>query len=779
MLPRRHRTVLIASAATAAVVGAGVLATISAYAATGCRVDYAITNQWQGGFGANVTITNLGDPINGWSLTWTYTAGQTVTQVWNATVTQSGGQVTATNVDYNADARHQRQHRVRLQRLVDLAATRSRPSFALNGTTCTGGVAPDDGDHRHHAPPTTPPVTTPPVTTTTTTSQPPNPAALPPTPPASNAKWMERLNRGLISVRSGIGQPGLLAAARHRPGQRRLQRLPRLDEGERDTDHRLDQLPRRRRGRRRRRTRCVPVVDGTEQRRVRAARCSSPTATSTCRSRCRRAAPRRAARRTRTRPTTPASATSTATASYEIVLKWDPSNAKDNSQSGYTGNVYRRRVPAQRHPAVAHRPGPQHPGRRALHPVPGVRLRRRRPGRGRHEDRRRHPLRHRAGHRQRRPPTTATRSGYILTGPEFLTMFNGLTGAVAVHRELRARRAAPSRPGATATATGSTGSSPAPPTSTAAGPSLIMARGYYTRAVIAAWDFRNGALTRRWTFDSGNSGGSRTRPGQPPAVRRPTSTPTAATRSSTARRRSTTTARALWNTGLGHGDALHVGDLDPEPRRPGGVQGPRVDAASPAPDSPTRAPARSSGPAPPTAAATTAAASPRDIYAGSAGRRVLVVRPEHDQPAQRHRRLASGRNPSLGQLPGLVGRRPGARAARPDPHRQVRHRRRHPAADRSRRARPTTAPRPPRRCPATSSATGARRSSGAPATARALRIYTTPNHDRPRGSSPCCTTRSTGWRIAWQNTAYNQPPHPSFFIGNGMATPPAPNVRTP
>ena len=25
---------------------------------------------------------------------------------------------------------------------------------------------------------------------------------------------------------------------------------------------------------------------------------------------------------------------------YEIVLKWDPSNSKDNSQTGYTGNVY-------------------------------------------------------------------------------------------------------------------------------------------------------------------------------------------------------------------------------------------------------------------------------------------------------------------------------------------------------------------------------------------------------------------------------------------------------
>jgi hypothetical protein len=30
--------------------------------------------------------------------------------------------------------------------------------------------------------------------------------------------------------------------------------------------------------------------------------------------------------------------------------------------------------------------------------------------------------------------------------------------------------------------------------------------------------------------------------------------------------------------------------------------------------------------------------------------------------------------------------------------------------------------------------------------------------------------------IAWQNVGYNQPPHPSFFIGDGMAEPPAPNV---
>jgi rhamnogalacturonan endolyase len=32
--------------------------------------------------------------------------------------------------------------------------------------------------------------------------------------------------------------------------------------------------------------------------------------------------------------------------------------------------------------------------------------------------------------------------------------------------------------------------------------------------------------------------------------------------------------------------------------------------------------------------------------------------------------------------------------------------------------------------------------------------------------------------IAWQNVAYNQPPHPSFFLGAGMNPPPAPEIQT-
>lgn len=30
--------------------------------------------------------------------------------------------------------------------------------------------------------------------------------------------------------------------------------------------------------------------------------------------------------------------------------------------------------------------------------------------------------------------------------------------------------------------------------------------------------------------------------------------------------------------------------------------------------------------------------------------------------------------------------------------------------------------------------------------------------------------------IAWQNVAYNQPPHPSFYVGDDMQTPPRPRI---
>ena len=79
-----RRTIPWLLAATMAT-GVGIAVAQPATAAAGCRVDYTVTNQWGAGFGADVKITNLGDAVSGWTLTWSFGAGQTVTQAWNAT----------------------------------------------------------------------------------------------------------------------------------------------------------------------------------------------------------------------------------------------------------------------------------------------------------------------------------------------------------------------------------------------------------------------------------------------------------------------------------------------------------------------------------------------------------------------------------------------------------------------------------------------------------------------------------------------------------------------
>lgn len=67
-----------------------------------CSVHYAITNQWNTGFSASISITNTGSTaITGWNLTFNFPNGQTITQLWNGTFTQSGSSVTITNVSYN------------------------------------------------------------------------------------------------------------------------------------------------------------------------------------------------------------------------------------------------------------------------------------------------------------------------------------------------------------------------------------------------------------------------------------------------------------------------------------------------------------------------------------------------------------------------------------------------------------------------------------------------------------------------------------------------------
>lgn len=67
-----------------------------------CAVTYKITNQWPGGFQADVQLTNTGPSAwSGWSLNWAFPNGQTVAQMWNAEHTRDGSSVTAKNVAWN------------------------------------------------------------------------------------------------------------------------------------------------------------------------------------------------------------------------------------------------------------------------------------------------------------------------------------------------------------------------------------------------------------------------------------------------------------------------------------------------------------------------------------------------------------------------------------------------------------------------------------------------------------------------------------------------------
>jgi mannan endo-1,4-beta-mannosidase len=68
-----------------------------------CQVTYVVTSQWNNGFTADVTIRNTGSAtINGWNLTWSFANGQTITNAWNTTATQSGANVSAKNAAHNS-----------------------------------------------------------------------------------------------------------------------------------------------------------------------------------------------------------------------------------------------------------------------------------------------------------------------------------------------------------------------------------------------------------------------------------------------------------------------------------------------------------------------------------------------------------------------------------------------------------------------------------------------------------------------------------------------------
>ena len=143
LTPSRTRFLIAtAAAALVSVATATAVANTSYAAAAGCQVTYTLGSQWAGGFGANVTVVNLGDPLSGWTLRWSFTAGQTVTQAWNATVTQSGSAVTAVNAGWNGGLATNGSTSFGFNGGWNNTSNPAPASFTLNGVACTGSVSP-------------------------------------------------------------------------------------------------------------------------------------------------------------------------------------------------------------------------------------------------------------------------------------------------------------------------------------------------------------------------------------------------------------------------------------------------------------------------------------------------------------------------------------------------------------------------------------------------------------------------------------------------------------
>ena len=168
-------------------------------------------------------------------------------------------------------------------------------------------------------------------------------------------------------------------------------------------------------------------------------------------------------------------------------------------------------------------------------------------------------------------------TGYVLRGPEFLTVFDGLTGGeLATTNYIPARHPTKLNPTSRdlydiwGDGYGNRVDRFLAGVAYLDGvhPSLIMSRGYYTRTVVAAWDWRDKKLTSRWVFDSDSSEANRKFRGQG------NHNLSVGDIDNDGKDEIIFGAMALdddgkglYSTGFGHGDALHLSDLDPD--RPG------------------------------------------------------------------------------------------------------------------------------------------------------------------------------------------------------------------
>ena len=200
---------------------------------------------------------------------------------------------------------------------------------------------------------------------------------------------------------------------------------------------------------------------------------------------------------------------------YELIVKWDPSNSHDNAHDGYTGNVlfdcYRLNGEKLWRIDLGHnvRAGAHYTqfmvfdldgdGRAELvmKTSDGTI-----DGKGKvigDAD---------ADYREKGVPgkgKTPVNQGRILTGNEYLTVFNGLTGAAMHTIDYIPARGNLSDWGDNR-ANRSDRFLACVAYLDGVHPSVVMCRGYYTRAVLAAFDWDGKRLKQHWIFDSNNPG---------------------------------------------------------------------------------------------------------------------------------------------------------------------------------------------------------------------------------------------------------------------------------
>lgn len=256
---------------------------------------------------------------------------------------------------------------------------------------------------------------------------------------------------------------------------------------------------------------------------------------------------------------------------YEIILKWDPSNSKDNASSGYTDKVFLdaykldgtklwridlgKNVRAGAHYTQFMVYDLDLDGKAELvcRTAPGTK-----DGLGNFLQ---------LGPAANDDDNADYRdsNGRVLSGPQHLTLFNGITGEEVSTVKYQPERGSVSSwgdnygnrsdryLGAVAYLDGTK-------------PSVIMTRGYYDKTGIAAYDFDGTALTQRWIFWADDL------TGQNPAYEGQGNHQLAVADVDKDGKQEILfgsmavdhDGSPLYNTKLGHGDAYHVSDLDPD-----------------------------------------------------------------------------------------------------------------------------------------------------------------------------------------------------------------------